>query len=534
MTVAEAITLALGYHQAGDLARAEQIYRQILQSDPRNADALHLLGVVTAQQGRKEMGIALITRALDLEPNNAILHHNLGLTYQDLGKLDETVACYQNALRLAPDYAEAYLNLGVAQAARGRLEEASAAFEQALHYRPDDARASNNLGVVLKDLGRLDDAIACYRRALRLRPDDAEFHNNLGVALKEQLQLSEALASFREALRLRPSFPEAHWNQATTLLLAGDFAQGWPEYEWRRRCSALAMPVPRGPSWEGDSLQGKTILVRAEQGLGDTLQFIRFTPLLKQRGATVIAECQPQLAQLLASCPGVDWAVAQGCALPAFDVEVPLLSLPGLLQVSPGEIPAAVPYVFADAERLAQWCERLRPFSGFRVGLVWKGNPAHTGDMRRSVALARLASLPWPEEVHLFGLQVGPDREQLASLADQDRVIDLAARFDPASFADAAAAVSNLDLVLTVDTAVAHLAGALAMAVWVILPFAPDWRWLLEREDSPWYPTMRLFRQPRPGDWDTVFARVMDSLRIVLERRMASCPTGSAQGTASG
>jgi tetratricopeptide (TPR) repeat protein len=513
MTSTEALNLALQYHQAGDLPRAEGLYRQILQGEPGHADALHLLGVVAAQQGRRDLGLRCIAQAVTLCPHHAIYQHNLGLTLQDLGRLPEAMAAYERALQLRPHYADAHFNLGRALQVLGRLDEAVTRYQEALRYRPEHAGSWNNLGNVLKDLGRLDEAEASCRRALALQPQDAEGHNNLGNMLKLQGRTDEALQSFETAVRLKAELPEAHWNLATTLLLLGDFERGWVEYEWRQRCRALPMPTQRGPVWDGGALAGKRILLRAEQGLGDTLQFIRYAALLKRRGATVLLECQKPLAEVLSGCAGVDGVVVQGAPLPEFDVEVPLLSLPGLFRTTLSSIPAQVPYLSPDPERLGHWGTQLRLFPGFRIGIVWKGSDAYWGDRIRSVPLAAFAPLAGLEGVSLLALQVGPGREQLAAPGALCAVSDLGSRFDPTSFADAAAAVKNLDLVVTVDTAMAHLAGALAVPVWVLLPFAGEWRWLLEREDSAWYPTARLFRQPHPGDWAAVFVRVAGEVR---------------------
>ncbi len=285
---------------------------------------------------------------------------------------------------------------------------------------------------------------------------------------------------------------------------------GWPEYEWRWRRQDASPPALTQPLWDGSSLQGKSILLYPEQGLGDTLQFIRYAPLVKQTGATVIVQCQPPLLRLLATCAGIDRLLPEGADLPPFDVQAPLLSLPRILRTTLASIPANIPYLSADPDLRARWRQSLSGVADFKVGIAWQGNPGHKRDRQRSVPLAAFAPLAEAPGVRLVSLQKGPGHEQLTELAERLRVLDLTDELE--DFADTAALLSNLDLVITVDTAVAHLAGAMGIPVWVALPIVPDWRWLLERQDSPWYPTMRLFRQTAWGDWAGVFERLTGAL----------------------
>jgi hypothetical protein len=296
----------------------------------------------------------------------------------------------------------------------------------------------------------------------------------------------------------------------------GDFEQGWPEYAWRLKTQELALPPIPQPLWDGSRLNGKTILLHAEQGLGDTIHFIRYAPLVKEQGGQVVVVCPSQLTPLLASSPGIDRLVATGMLLPPFDVHAPLLSLPGIFRTNAATIPASVPYIFADPSLVQHWHHELSATPGYKVGIAWKGSSRHKKDRERSVSLEALAPLAAVPEINLFSLQVGPGREELAALGDRFRVTDLGGRFDPESLADAAAAIQSLDLIVTVDSALAHVAGALGTPVWVAVPFSPDWRWQLEREDSPWYPTLRLFRQRLPGQWPEVFERIAVELRKLI------------------
>jgi len=555
-TTGEVLALGLQHHRRGALDEAGQLYRQVLQAEPQHPEALCYLGVVAYQVGRPDLALENISRSITLKPGVAAFHRYLGLAYEALGRTQDAVASYEQALRCDPEDADAHNNLGVALQRLGRPAEATACFERAVRCNPDSAEACSNLGAAYQHQGRLaeaiasfhhaarckpdfapvyvnlgmayltegmlDEAVAFNRQAVLLKPDYAEAYYNLGVAFQRLHRLDDALANFQQALRLNSDFAMAHLGRAHTLLLAGDFAQGWPEHEWRARCPPFGTPSLRGPqpAWDGSALGGRILLLRAEQGIGDTLQFIRYASVIKlQRGqGRIIVEAQAPVLPLLRTCPGVDQTIAQGDSPPPFDVQALLLSLPGLLGTSLANVPADVPYLAADPALVAHWRSELSHVQGFKVGIVWQGSSMHLQDRRRSISLPEFAPLATVEGVHLFSLQVGPGHEQLAALAGRFPVTDLGVRFDSTSFADAAAVVMTLDLVVTVDTALAHLAGALGVPVWVVLPFSPDWRWLLGREDSPWYPSMRLFRQAHPGDWAEVFLRIREALRARLGR----------------
>jgi tetratricopeptide (TPR) repeat protein len=551
-TIAEALELARQYHRAGHLPMAAELYRRILQAVPGQVEVHNLLGNLLLESGKAAEAAAAYREALRLQPGHAMAqnnlgtalrlqgrldealaaferasqfdpayptpHHNRGSLLRDLGRLDDAVASYEQALRLRPEWAVARLNLGNALRDLKKFAEAVACLEQAVRLDPGNAAAHKDLGGALRDAGRPDEAAASYERALRLRPDDADAHNGLAVCLRDQGRLPEALAGFEPALRINPEHPEARLNRAQEWLRLGRFAEGWPEYEWRWRQPNLT-PRPTGrPAWDGSPLAGRTILVYAEQGLGDTLQFVRYAAVMKRQGGTVIVACQPALVRLLTGCPGVDRVVAKDSPLPPFDVQAPLLSLPGLLGTTLDTIPREVPYLAAAPDLVEHWRRELSSVGGFRVGIAWQGNPAYSADRLRSVPLTHFTRLARLDGVRLISLQKGPGTEQLAALPTDCPVLDLGARLDETSgaFMDTAAAMANLDLVVTSDTAVPHLAGALAVPTWVALPLVPDWRWLLGREDSPWYPTMRLFRQREAGDWDEVFGRIAEELRRKL------------------
>ncbi len=359
--------------------------------------------------------------------------------------------------------------------------------------------------MALAALGRFAEAENCYHEALRLNPRYAEAHNNLASALQALGRHEEALAGYDLALLYQPDSASAHWNRSLAWLQQGDYQRGWPEYEWRwRRDRVVRRRLPGAP-WDGAPLDGRTLLIYPEQGLGDQIQFVRYAPLARQQGGRVVVECPPALLGLFATCPGIDQLVAEGTPLPPFDVHVPVMSLPHRLGTTLETIPAAVPYLSADPARVASWAEVLAGIPGYRVGIAWQGNPRHAWDRHRSIPLARFAPLAQVPGVRLVSLQKGPGVEQLRGLAERLPVAVLPDGPE-GTFLDTAAVVSQLDLVVTADTALAHLAGALGVPVWVALSAHSDWRWLRDREDTPWYPSMRLFRQATLGDWPGVFA----------------------------
>lgn len=544
LTITQTFDLAVLHHQGGRLPQAEQFYRQTLQADSQHVGALHLMGLLAHQVGRNDLAVEYIRQALNLRPDYAEAHSNLGMAFAEQNKLMEAIDSYQQALRLKPDlaethnnlanilrqqgrlteavagyhqalrikpgYAEAYSNLGVAMLEQGKPAEAEACHRQALRLKPEIPEAHNNLGMAFQEQGKLAEAVACYQQALRLRPDYAEFHNNLGVAIAEQGRLTEAAACYEQAIRLKPDYADAHLNLAYSRFFRGDLDAAWPEYEWRWRRRGFSPPSFRQPLWDGSRLDGQTIFLFAEQGLGDTLQFIRYASPVRQLGGKLIVQCQKPLLRMLARCAGIDRLVPAGATPPPFDCYAPLLSLPRILGTNLANIPAMVPYFSVDSTLITNWRQRLSGIKGFKVGIAWQGNPEHARDRRRSVLLQSFAPLSRVPGIQLVSLQKGPGQEQLPELASQLGVLDPTDRLD--DFLDTAALMLNLDLVITVDTAVAHLAGAFGIPVWVALAIDPDWRWLLEREDSPWYPTMRLFRQSAWGDWTGVFERMAKAL----------------------
>jgi tetratricopeptide (TPR) repeat protein len=511
----ELLAQAMRSYQEGSFANAEEVSRQALEEDPRQAEAHYLLGLALKRQGRLADAVASFQQAIYCRPD-------FPEAYRELG------ASFQHSAQFHAQSAQTYNDLGGSLFAQGRLEEALATFQQALRVDPHLAETHLNIGAVYQAQGRLDDAAGSFRQAVACRPGWARTHSDLGAVLYRLGQPDEALACFREAVHCQPDFADAHHNLGILHLLLGNYTEGWPEYEWRWRTQDFkewlnqpqdfALRNFSQPFWDGGPLEECTILLQAEQGLGDALQFVRYADLVRERGGHVIVQASTALTSLLRTCPGVEAVVGEGEALPPFDVHAYLLSLPCLLHTTAATVPAKVPYLSADPTYVEKWRQNLAPYDSFKVGIVWQGSRGHKQDRYRSTALAEFAPLAKVEGVQLFSLQVGAGQEQLSVLDGRFEVIDLGSRFDPASFADAAGAIMNLDLVIAVDSAMVHLAGALGAPVWIALGLSPDWRWLLERNDSPWYPSARLFRQSRLGDWGEVFARMATQLASQAQR----------------
>ena len=494
--------------RSGDLHEAARRYAAAAQADPSDAEARYLLGNVQMRLGRFADAQTSYEAALALAPEHPDSRHNRAVALAELGRLEAAIEGYRHALAVRTDYPEAHYNLGNALRALRRDDEAAASYERAVALRADWPEAHSNHGMALAALGRTEAAIAAYGRALALRPEYPEALNGLALVRQSRGEFAAAAQLFDRALALRPDFAQAHANRAQLRLQHGDFAQGWPEYEWRWKLPGVALPPLPVPPWDGAPLAGRTILLRAEQGLGDTIQFVRYAPLLARRGARVVVECQPALARLLRSCPGIDAVVARGAALPPVDVQAPLLGLPGILGTTADSVPGGVPYLAVDADLAEPWRGLIGPSDGLRIGIAWQGNPVFPQDCHRRIPLAAFAPIAGIPGVRLVSLQRGFGAGQL------DRAgfpaVDLGRRLEAAGgdLVDTAAAMLNLDLVITVCSALAHLAGALGRPVWVPLTVSPDFRWLLGREDTPWYPSMRLFRQRALDRWDEVFERV--------------------------
>jgi tetratricopeptide (TPR) repeat protein len=536
------------YEMQDKFDEAEHAYGLALQLQPTFVDAHMNLGVVLRFRNKLDESIACFRRALELQPLNAEAYTNLGASLDSKGLLDEAIACHNRAIELKPELAESHNNLGIALTHLHKLNEATAAFQRALELKPDFTEAHYNLGNVHRKAERDEPAIACYRRVLELNPQYAEVYFNLGTILEKREDEDGAIACLRRAVELSPDSAEAqftlgswlhakgdlneaiehyqraialrpdcgvHSSIAVALLKRGDFKTGWSEYEWRWKEGVIQARDFEQPRWNGEQLDGRVILLHAEQGFGDTIQFIRYASMVKRLGGTVVVECQNQLVDVLRRCPGVDDLVVAGTELPRFDTHSPLLSLPHLFKTSLETIPKNVPYLFADAGLVDCWRERLHDVSEFRIGINWHGRTGKGKFVRRNIPLECFHAIGEIPGVRLISLQKEATIDAEVDAKARLRVLEISEDFDQSHgpFMDTAAIMKNLDLVITSDTSVAHLAGALGVAVWVALTFVADWRWLLDRSDSPWYPTMRLFRQKKAGDWAGVFEEIGVALR---------------------
>ena len=541
----EILQQAFAAYQSGNFAECERLGQRVLKQLPDNPDTLTLLGLAAAQSGRPQQAVDRFERALRAAPRDPALHGHLGITLRNLGRHEAALQCFDRAIALRPDhatahnnrggtladlrrheeaiasferaiaanagYAEAWYNLGNSQAELRRHDAAIASYRRALAIDAGFVDALNNLGVALAERNAHEEAIACYRRALALEPQFADACSNLGAALADLRRYDEAMAAYQQAIAIDPEHADAQWNLALCRLLLGDFERGWAGYEWRWKQDQVARfrrDYPQ-PLWRGEeSLADKTMLLYAEQGLGDMLQFCRYATRVASLGATVILEAPPALQSVLSGLSGVAQVIAQGTALPPFDIHCPITSLPLAFHAAADSIPREVPYLGADAARATQWQRKLGAKTRPRVGLAWSGNLLP--DPNRSMALADALALA-SDAIELISLQKEVRESDAPLLASRPDLRHFGNEL--LDFADTAALIDAVDLVISIDTSVAHLAGAMGKPLWVMLPFNPDWRWMVDREDCLWYPSARLFRQTAVADWSDVLRRVVAALQ---------------------
>jgi tetratricopeptide (TPR) repeat protein len=500
----------------GRLPEAAFHLGEVARLNPQDARAPFEWALVLMQLGRIDEAMAQYRETLRRDPKSVGAYVNLANLCGERKKYDEAAALFDRALALKPDFAEAHANLATVLTRQGQIAEAIRALEQAIRLKPQMAEAHNNLGIAYGEQANFSQASASYRRALELKPEDPDTLYNLGIALLKQKQVAEAISHFNRAIAAKPDYAEAHHNLSAALLLDEDYQRGLAEYEWRFGSRDFPPARFRWPRWDGSPPSGRTIVLCSEQGLGDTIQFVRYAPMVQAQGASVIVECQAALHAILARTAGVDTWISTKGDPPQADCCAPMMSLPHLLGTTYATIPASVPYVFADPHLVDVWRKTLGDLGlgRLKVGIAWQGNPKCPGDAWRSIPLTALAPLAQVKGVRLVNLQKGPGVEQVDAVKDSRPIVDFGPDIDTTAgaFMDTAAIMKNLDLVITSDTATAHLAGALGVPVWVALPYVPDWRWGLDRDDCLWYPTMRLFRQSEWGRWDNVFERMADAL----------------------
>lgn len=544
---------ALEHYQAGQIREAEKICKDIYCTDPEYSPALHLLGMVAYQRGRYDVAVNLMGAAIQIQSDVAFYHRDMGNVFLSQNKIDESILCYRNVLRLNPNFVETYYLLSVALVKKDLLDEAMqslvialklrpdytdalyqagfilgkqnkpdeaiACFEKLLEIEPARTEALFALGAALGSIDREDEAIDCYRKVLQIEPDHVYTLNNLGLLLKEQGEIEQAMDTYRSAIEISPDLAGPHWNLSHVLLLTGDFEAGWKEFEWRLRkddWQKANFRSCKAPLWKGESFAGKTLFIHDEQGLGDTIQFARYLPMVKALGGDIIFETQEALIGLFKDFPGIDRLIprsADGVLPTDMDFYVPLLSLPAIFNTTLDTIPDTVPYLHADADKTRYWRERLKG-PEFKVGIVWAGGPKLSNDLNRSCRLSQFEPLAKIIGVRVIGIQKGKAAEQVDDLRAGIEMVNYGPELE--DFTDTMDLIENLDLVISVDTAVAHLAGAMGKPVWILLPFSPDWRWFLKRSDTPWYPSMKICQQKNKGDWASVFDRVRKDLYALV------------------
>ncbi|MBF0422668.1 MAG: tetratricopeptide repeat protein [Magnetococcales bacterium] len=538
--------------ELGRYAQAVTWIEAAVRLKPMFPEAYYNLGNAFKGLGRQDQALASFRHALRLRPDFAEACLNMGTVWHGQSLWAEAVECYRQALSIRPDYPEALVNFGMALQSWGNLAAAEEKFKQAIAIRPDYPEAWSRWGVTLQDQGDLPAAVEKYRQALMLRPNQAEFLShlggallsmerlteaegylhqalarqprhpealtNLGSLLHKQGRLHEALEAFFMAQEADPNFAEAYFGASLVQLLLGDYPSGWRHYEWRWRTRGFQPHGQGQPVWDGGVLSGRTLLIHCEQGLGDSIQFIRFVPLVKEKGGRIVVLCPPPLYRLFSRMASIDLLVRHGDSVPPCDCQIPLMSLAGLLGTTPDTIPAQGPYLQVEKGPGQEKMFLPAEFPGLKVGLVWRGSRHFKNDHIRSMPVSMVGQLLTLEGCLFVSLQKEMTTEERAWMAAKRHFVDLSQELY--DFADTARILASLDLVISVDTAVLHLAGAMGIPVWGVIPHVPDWRWLLGRADSPWYPSLRLFRQSRPGSWQEVLEEMTERLGLVTAGKM--------------
>ena len=510
--------LGAAYGAAGDKTAAIASLRRAVQLAPQSGGAHYNLGTALRNDEQLTESVVSFQNAIAAGQPTPEMHFNLGNSFRELKQFEQAEASFRAALRLRPQYAKAMVNLGNVLRDQDRLAEGIQVLRGAVAAHPEHANAHLNLGTLLRDAGEFNEAVIALRRAATLDPRSADVLNNLGTALQARAEFAEAAACYEAALAANPNLPEAHFSIGTHLLRQGNLAAGFAEFDWRWRCKSFSTQQFPMPQWDGSPLAGRTILLYAEQGLGDAIHFVRYAAGVKARGGRTLVQLPEAVLPLLKNCPGIDERLPAGLMWPAFDAHCPLMSLPGVLELSLDELWHG-PYLTAEPARIEAWRDKLAPLSGFRIGVCWQGNPKHLFDSQRSFPLTALAPIANQPGVQLVSLQKGFGAEQIADWGFEV--------FEPGgqgnenldqdgAFLDTAAILSSLDLLISADSAAAHVAGGLGRPVWLALSAHSDWRWFADRTDSPWYPATRLFRQAKLDQWDDVFRQMAAELPGLL------------------
>lgn len=508
------INQALAQHQAGNVQEAEKAYREILQEAPSNINTLQLLGALLCQKKQYAEGVEYLQKVLTINPNLADVHHNLAISFKQQQKYQEAIFHYQQAIKLTPKAVNIHNQLAKLLWKLGEKSTAISHYQQVALLQPEDAVSQLNFANALEQLEIIDEAIIYYQKAIALQSNLTLAYNALGNLYTKKNLLEEAINYYYQALSIDVNYAEIHFNLAIALLLKGDLPRGFAEYEWRWQAKGGPPPIQTTkPLWDGSDLTGKTILLCGEQGFGDAIQFVRYVPLVIKKGGKVIIGCTEALVRLFSAIPGIE-KVSNQVEESEFQVQAPLMSLPRILGTTLETIPASVPYLYLPQteKQLEQIITSHAASDKLKVGIVWAGSPNNRDDRNRSCSLSDFLPLLEIPNIAIYSLQKGERAHELSQLKNNQSILDLSKHL--VDFADTAYVISQLDLIISVDTAVVHLAGALGKPVWVILAYSPDWRWMLDRDDSPWYPTVKLFRQSQRGDWQGLFMQVKQELMV--------------------
>ncbi|NWF97982.1 MAG: tetratricopeptide repeat protein [Nitrospirae bacterium] len=507
--------LGLALFKKGLYDEALGYFKKALELNPQLADAYNNIGNYFFNKNEIDQAINYYLKALKLEQNFAT-YNNLGNAFKEKGLLEEAIKFYEKALNFNQNAVNTAIDLGNLIRKKGKLDEAICFFQNLIDKNPQNPVVYINMAVIFQEKGLLDEAFKYYNKALEINPNVAEGYNNLALAFIEKGLYEEALSNLEKSLQLKPSLASAHFNLAMLLLLKNNFSKGWEEYEWRWKTSdfkSIKFNYSQ-PLWDGSDKNGRIILLHAEQGLGDTIHFMRYIKLVIEKNMEVIFRCPKELISLAKySFPEVKIIPFEE-SLPDFEVHCPLMSLPLILKTTIDSIPAQIPYISVDSSLINFWTEKIKDNSNLKIGIAWSGNPKYKRDKQRSCSLKNFLEILKIKPISFYSLQKGSGSEQVKELPEEINLIDFTEEIK--DFSDTAAIIQNLDLIISVDTAVAHLAGAMGKPVWTMLPFVPDWRWMLDREDSPWYPTMRLFRQQSIDNWNSVIIRIKKELEAIL------------------
>ncbi len=551
MNINRMIYTALEYHRNGDLSQAEILYKRILKKQPDNVDILHMLGLIYAARGDFDSAVRLIKKTININPSNyhafynlaniyrdnkcyneaidcyqkAINYYpdfvdafyNLGVLYQEIGRLNDAIKCYQKAIQINPNLFNVHFNLGNAFYDMGFIEEAIISYRNAIKLNPRFTAAYYNLANILKEREQNDEAIILYKKALQLEPANIDLYHNIGILLHNKGLIEEAIKYYKKAISLNYNLAEIHFDLAFALLSIGNFEEGWIEYQWRTKLKNHSFEF-KEPEWEG-TINDCCLLLYEEQGFGDTIQFVRYCNIVANKGVKIVLLCSESLKSIMENVKGIAGVYSYKEQLPEFDFHCTLSKLPLIFRTDLNNIPSDVPYISVAQVLINYWRNKLNSEKHFKVGLTWAGNPEHENDKNRSCPLEKFLPLFKLKNVEFYSLQVGASSLKKIEKPEGINIIDLTE--DIKDFSDTAALIENLDLVISVDTVIVHLAGALGKKVWTLLPFSSDWRWMINRDDSPWYPTMKLFRQPKPGDWDSVIEMVYSELSYYINNSLS-------------